>query len=249
LTIENLFLPQYPLSDSDLLFGEYYIAARQKENRIYSDEQVKRLPDIENSNIHSAEWKLRKQSSERLIRYLKNKHLPMQILEVGCGNGWLSHKLAQIEKSVVTGIDINKIEINQAKIVFQEKSNLFFISNNIESISHAVKYDVVVFAASLQYFFSLKETIGDVLLRLKKNGEIHILDTHFYSPADSEKARNRSQIYYRSIGLKEMADYYFHHSSQSLNKFCFSYLYNPKDIKNKILGSNNPFPWIRILQS
>lgn len=243
---ENFTPPQFSISEPDLIFEKYYISVRQKENRIYNNEQVKQLPEIEKSHLHAAEWKLRKQSSERLIRYLKNKRLPLKILEVGCGNGWLSNRLSQIEGSVVTGTDINKTEIDQAKLVFPATSNLQFICDNIESISHAVKFDIIIFAASIQYFFSLEEVIEDVLLRLKRNGEIHIIDSPFYSPADAETARSRSRDYYRSIGLIEMGDYYFHHRFSSLNKFSFTYLYNPKDFKNKILARKNPFPWIRI---
>jgi 2-polyprenyl-3-methyl-5-hydroxy-6-metoxy-1,4-benzoquinol methylase len=249
LTTEIIFSSESPIPNPESIFEKYYITARQKEHRIYSLEQVKRLPDIEKTHTHAAEWKLRKQSSEQLVRYLKGKQRPLQILEVGCGNGWLARKLSMIQGSSVTGIDINKTEIYQAKTAFPENSNLQFNCTHIESISHADKFDVILFAASIQYFFSLEETIEDVLLRLKLNGEIHILDTPFYAPPDIEIARNRSQIYYRSIGLSEMAGYYFHHSTQSFKKFNFTFLYNPKDFKSKILGRKNPFPWVRIQRS
>ena len=67
-----------------------YLASRKKENRIYSDEQVVQLPFIEPTHIHYHEWQVRKRSALRLIHYLEKKNKPLSILEIGCGNGWLS---------------------------------------------------------------------------------------------------------------------------------------------------------------
>jgi len=246
LTKANSIISPYALPSPDARFEEQYITARRRENRMYSDTEVSRLPRIPKSHMHAAEWKIRSRSSKRLVHYLENKHVPLNLLEVGCGNGWLSNRLSEMKYSTVTGIDISKTEIIQAQRVFPEKSNLQFAAGDMQSISYAMKFDVLVFAASVQYFFPLEELIEDALLRLKENGEIHILDSYFYCPADRESARHRSRIYYQSIGQEEMADFYFHHSAESLKRFHCKYLYNPKDFRNKILGRKDPFPWIRI---
>src|SRR5215213_11952226 len=88
-------------------FEELYISIRKKEQRIYTNEEVALLPDIYPDHIHYHEWQIRKRSSERLINYLSKKNRPLKILEVGCGNGWLSARMAAVDKWEVTGIDIN----------------------------------------------------------------------------------------------------------------------------------------------
>src|SRR3954471_2426808 len=92
-------------------FEQLYIDVRKREKRIYTDEEVLQLPDISKSHLHYNEWKFRKQSSERLINYLKHRKTALHILEIGCGNGWLASKMASIPNSVVTGLDINQPEI------------------------------------------------------------------------------------------------------------------------------------------
>jgi hypothetical protein len=105
---------------------------------------------------------------------------------------------------------------------------------------------VIVFAASMQYFESLHETINNTLKLLKPGGEIHIIDSPFYSPAELKAARLRTTHYYESVGFPEMVDCYFHHSYDELETYNYSIRYDPKAILNKFLRNKNPFPWIRI---
>lgn len=227
-------------------FEDLYIITRKKENRIYTDEQVKQLPLIEPTHIHFKEWEIRKRSAERLISYVEKKERPLKILEVGCGNGWLSAKLSAIKGSAITGSDINKTELEQAKKVFSDKKNVSFIEIDIRDIDTEEKFDVIIFAASIQYFSSFENVINTALSYLSENGEIHILDSFFYPADEIENARKRSVGYYRSIGYEEMAAYYFCHSLDSLRSFEHRILFEPRTFKNKYFGNNDPFPWICI---
>ncbi len=223
-----------------------YFASRQKESRIYSDDQVALLPLIEASHIHYDEWQVRKRSASRLFKYLQNKNVPLSILEVGSGNGWLSAKLGELKNSTVTGIDINNVELDQAKKVFSNRANLNFTEGDLESVVFDKKFDAIIFAASIQYFPFFDQVIRKALSLLNQKGEIHILDSRFYHNKDLEQARLRSQFYYSSIGFGEMAKFYFHHSLDSIKSFPFKLLYNPSNIKNRIFSKRDPFPWIRI---
>ena len=108
------------------------------------------------------------------------------------------------------------------------------------------KFDSIVFAASIQYFPSLSETVKKILRLLKPGGEIHIIDSHFYPLADLSEAKHRSVLYYELAGFPEMAAYYFHHSLDELQDFNYSILYNPKKLANKFSQNKNPFYWICI---
>ena len=108
-------------------FETLYIRLRRQERRIYSDEELIDLPNIQTTHPHYKEWQLRKHSSEKLFSYLKRKNKSLDILEIGCGNGWLSHRLSIIPGGKVIGTDINFTEIQQAARVFQHIPNLHFI--------------------------------------------------------------------------------------------------------------------------
>lgn len=227
-------------------FEEAYIRLRRSENRIFSDTEVLQLPYVPEQHPHYKEWKIRKQSANKLFRYIKSINKPLTILEVGCGNGWLSAYLAQISQITVTGIDINQQELNQAKKLFADKRNLRFINGSIKDIEHGNKFDVILFASSIQYFSSLQSIITQGIQLLNSNGEIHIIDTLFYQSAEVEKAKERSYLYFQSSGHNEMNRFYYHHKLEDLAPFNISILKNPLSIVNKLSITKNPFYWIRI---
>ncbi len=227
-------------------FEELYVSVRQKENRLYTDEQVKWLPEIEQVHPHYKEWLVRKKSYSGLLPHLYNKKRELNILEVGCGNGWLCHQLSKIPGSHVAGIDINKTELEQAKRVFDHIENLeFFYGEIVDQVTRHEKFDTIVFAGSIQYFPSLNEILPIGLQLLNAEGEIHILDSHFYKLSELESARKRTSEYYQSIQFSEMSKHYFHRCINELKPFNYKIFYNPDLIINK-LRNKNPFPWICI---
>jgi len=228
-------------------FSQHYFLLRKKEGRVYSDEEVARLPEINKDHKHYQEWLVRKDTSDRLVKYLARKQSPIEILEVGCGNGWLSAKLSAIPLSRLTGIDINGEELSQAKRVFSQFGNVEFFNCSLEDeILSGRKFDIIVFAASVQYFSSLEKVLNESLMRLKPGGEIHIIDSHLYKQSETSTARLRSNDYYKTIGFPEMSNQYFHHSLESLKLFNHDMLYDPNSIINKLKKNKNPFYWVSI---
>ncbi len=229
------------------IFEKLYLQLREKEGRIYTDEEVAALPEIAENHPHYNEWQMRKQSCDKLINYLQKKSTPLKILEIGCGNGWLSRRLAIIEGSKVIGTDINFTEIQQAAKVFCNVPNLHFFYSKPDSDNFKDgQFDVVVFAASIQYFPSLNEVINNSLKLLTPSAEIHIIDSHFYPAAEISASRHRSLLYYQSTGFPEMTNYYFHHCLDDIDQYNYSILYDPNNLINKFLKNKNPFPWVRI---
>ena len=227
-------------------FEATYIALRRKENRIYSNEQVRGLPGIEPSHPHCNEWLARKQSSRKLVGYLRKKNMPLKILEVGCGNGWLSSRLAEIPNSRVIGLDVNRVEVQQAEETF-DMENLRFVHDEINNDRLPRKiFDIIVFAASIQYFKNLDEAVSIATSFLNTRGEIHILDTPFYDGGEVRNAAIRSQQYYASMGFPQMAGYYFHHQWKELKNYHYKLLYHPGWLINRLWKPVNNFPWIRI---
>ena len=228
-------------------FVTQYIAAREKEHRLYTNEEVMQLPDISPAHKLFHEWQIRKRSATMLSNYLKKKKGPIRILEVGCGNGWLSTYLAKKNQSEVTGIDINEVELSQAKEVFNHLKNVQFICTSIDDPQlPKSSFDVIVFAASIQYFVSVSDVIKAAQELLSEGGEIHIVDTHFYKANEVKEAESRTYRYFSSLGFPAMSKYYFHHSLTDFSLYNFSVLFEPSFIQGKLLGNPHPFYWIRI---
>jgi ubiquinone/menaquinone biosynthesis C-methylase UbiE len=228
-------------------FESKYIALRKYENRVVSNTELLALPETAYTHPYHTEWLIRRKSATKLKEYLRNKKRPLNILEIGCGNGWLSSLLAKISEANVIGTDINSIELQQAKTVFGNQSNLDFIEGDIrEGLFKEPEFDIIVFAASIQYFSPIKEILQSVFTLLSTNGEIHIIDSHFYNKEELENARLNSRLYFTTAGFPEMIPHYFHHSWEDLKNYKYKLLYNPASILNKFKSLRNPFPWVSI---
>ncbi len=245
LKVINGFLSQPDAMTVDS-FRELYIALRLKEGRIYTEKEVSNLPVTQSSHIHHNEWLIRKRSCNKLLKYIEKHGHIQNILDVGCGNGWLSAQLATGVEANVTGIDVNIVELEQARKVFRTIHNLKFLEGDIRSgVPTDEKFDLIVFAASVQYFKSLREVLKIAGTYLTLQGEIHIIDTHLYRPRQVAKAMARSKKYFTGVGFPEMSHFYFHHSLNEIKAFPTTILYNPNSAINRLLNSN-PFHWVVI---
>jgi len=236
-------MPEGGLPDTG--FEKLYLLVRQKEQRVYSDAEIMNLPGIAPSHKHYYEWTVRRDSSESLIRYLKKKNQFLKILEIGCGNGWLSHKLAGIPQTEVTGLDINLTELQRAANIFTN-SNLQFVYGDIrENVLQNRQFDIIVFAGSIPYFSSLTEIIHLALKSLTISGEIHVIDSFLYDAKTIETAKQTSREYYRNMGFPEMANYYFHHLLNDMYQFNCTVKRQRHSFFKKLL-KRNVFPWFCI---
>lgn len=236
---------------------DVYLKVREKERRLYSDDVVAKLPSFPENHVLSNEWQARFSSAQRLRKYLFQKNTPLKILDLGCGNGWLSNFLAK-DNHLVSGVDQNLFELKQAARVFLSSAkdggksrNLFFVEADIfYSPFPKESLDIILLASSVQYFPDLTKLLKTLFHYLKPNGEIHILDSAFYADDEIELASKRSQEYYSSLGFLEMSQYYFHHRVSELQKFSPKFLYCPNSfalrIKRMFGKVDSPFPWVMI---
>jgi ubiquinone/menaquinone biosynthesis C-methylase UbiE len=234
-----------PTAETAPDFESLYLAVRGLEQRIYTDEQLRQLPEIAPSHVHYKEWQIRKLSSERLITYLAKKKKPLAILEIGCGNGWLAAKLAGLRDARVFALDVNEVELAQAKRVFKKNNLQFFEGDFSNQYFVGLKFDVIVFAASIQYFSPLQNMLTEMLKYLAEDGEIHLMDTNFYTQQTVAGAQQRTYDYYKKIGYPQLAAHYFHHRLDELAGFKHKVLNDPHSIINRLL-KGRPFYWVRI---
>ena len=228
--------------------AELYLRVRKKEGRLFPDNLTARLPHLPDGHPLAAEWRARADSSSRLIQYLIQRTQPLKILELGCGNGWLSNSLAQIPGAQVWGLDRKSSELAQAARVFH-RSNLFFFAGDIFCAPFPPQsFDILVLASVIQYFPDLTLLLSTFVPFLKTAGEIHILDSPLYRPDELTAARDRTRTYYTSLGFPEMADHYHHHSISALDTFAPDWLYRPNGwryrLKQRLGGNISPFPWV-----
>ena len=228
-------------------FSSLYLKVRDHENRVLTDKQLSQLPNLVPGNPHHKEWSLRQKSTSRFTDYLKKKNKPLRILDLGCGNGWFTNKMALIAPNyIVLGIDINPPELEQAARVFR-RENLHFVFGDIYAIADLFRnsFDMITVNATIQYFGELSKLIALLKTFLTASGEIHIMDSPFYNPAAVAAAKERTFSYYSELGFPKMAEYYHHHSKEDVKEF--EVLYFPKKslVKRLTRRKDSPFPWLK----
>lgn len=238
------------ISEVDETFEKLYLQVRKKENRIYSDDEIKLLPYASKLNPHNNEWSLRTKSFMRFKEYLSQKKTKLNILDLGCGNGWLAGQLVKEFEHNYFCVDVNLAELEQGARVFENKNISFIYSDIFKTSLAANTFDLVIINSALQYFQDVSALMKELFFISKTYGEVHIIDTPFYHPEEIMAAKNRTLKYYSSIGYSVMASKYFHHTLEEFKYLRYSYLYNPNSLKSKlskiIFDQDSPFPWILV---
>lgn len=228
-------------------FEKAYLEVRAIEGRVYEDDVVRQLPHLPKGHPQYFEWKLRQFNTRRLLDHL-SKTKPRAVLDLGCGNGWLTHQLARATKAQVLGLDVNKVELLQASRLFDNAQCRFAYGDIFQTTFPKPSFDAIVLDSCVQYFPNLPQLLDRLLDLLRTNGELHILDSPFYDQKELANARDRTTTYYQKRGSGEMAQHYFHHSWSALNPYTHQVIYQPHALlarlRRKLLGEGSPFPWI-----
>jgi SAM-dependent methyltransferase len=241
----NIYVPG--LARPEQLPEERVTGSLNRGRRSYSDKEVAELPAIASGHPHYPEWRRRERSCRKLVQYLANRKYPSAILEVGCGNGWLSAQLSTVPGSKVVGIDPDLAGLQQAARVFCHLPNLKFIYGDFCSdILHDLSFDIIVFADSIQYFPSLRGIVDAALQHLRRGGELHILDTCFCKPEVAVSTEPPDTSDPPAPSDPPDAAYTFHHCIRDLQPFRYRCLDNSHSLWNRIARKKNPFPWIAI---
>ena len=227
------------LTPADSSFESQYKTVRDQEGRWLSDKAVKKLPEVDRNNPKYSEWKKRAWMLNKFETYMSLAST-LNVLDLGCGNGWMTNRISN-HCETITGLDVGAEELEQAARCFGTKDVQFVCSTDWSLLPQG-SYNLIYFAGSFHYFEPNEAFWESLFSLLAPEGEIHILETQFYSNEDVENARQRSTEYFQNLGTE--VDYYKHLTWDVLPKN-HEVLYQP-DFRNKLFKNRSPFPWIRI---
>lgn len=189
------------------------------------------------SFVRRIEW-------QNMLKYLDPKE-GERILDVACGGGVLSLKIAE-RGCEVCGIDISEDAIKRAKHhAEREKLPCEFKVGNAEYLPYSDRYfDKVVCSSSLEHFKDDIKALKEMHRVLKTNGRIVLTTDSFTYPISEELKKRHMKIhcvvnYYTQETLKErfeIVGFEMIRSKYLLNSRITSFFFNHLVIKNKLPG-------------
>lgn len=232
-------------------FEEQYILIRDKEQRIFSIDEIRELPKVKEDHKHAAEWKIREKSIERFVTFLKKKKMGTA-LDIGCGTGFFANILSQYCDKV-SGVEVNFTELKQAAEAFKTntKTEWYYADILNQKVFEQNTFDLITFCCSFQYFPDVKKILDICFYYLKPGGSVHIIDTPFYRAEEQLVAKKATHKYYQDMGCDTLAMHYFHHTWEDIRSYhpIIHYQKSKGVFSSLFSRHDSPFPWIEMIKS
>ncbi|HWE51870.1 MAG TPA: class I SAM-dependent methyltransferase [Bryobacteraceae bacterium] len=194
-------------------FLKDYSRIRRAEGRGSSDpEYYRALPYRDLTGKNSAQWAIRARSyryfeSRVLPAIEKEARRPLDILDLGAGNGWMSYRLA-LRNHRTVALDIFADQSDGLRAARNYTVPLACVEAEFDQLPFADgSFDLAVYNSSLHYSTDYRRTLTEVRRCLRKTGRFAIVDSPVYKlPEHGEQMRNeRHEQFERQYGFRSDA--------------------------------------------
>jgi SAM-dependent methyltransferase len=180
-------------------FVQEYEAIRQAEGRGSADPLYYRaLPFTDLTGLRASDWQIRRRSFQAFVAQVLDpleiqQGVPLQILDAGAGNGWLSYRLAQRGHSAVA-LDLLANHFDGLGTHFQYDAGFTPVQAEFDRLPFTPEqFNLVIFNASLHYATDYETTLQAASRALRPGGQLVVLDTPLYQNAESGRQMVRER--------------------------------------------------------
>lgn len=183
-------------------FHQQYRLVRQREGyRPTSPEYYRKLPSVPPADPHAAEWRIRRQSFAHLERHALPGvwHGPIHALDLGAGNGWLSHRLAADGHSVVA-VDRLDDEADGLGACRHYPVPFAAVEADFDRLPfEPSQFELAVFNGSLHYSADPAATLAEARRMLTPGGVIAVMDSPMFASERDGQAMVSDQLRHMEI--------------------------------------------------
>jgi SAM-dependent methyltransferase len=132
---------------------------------------------------------------EKLLLLLPKRHYETA-LDIGCGQGYFTRRLATCAESVL-GIELSSVGVANAQQLSTDYANVAFQQGDVRSLRPALdrQFDLIVLADVLYYLSPLTDavlkSVSDDIDRLLKPDGILLIANHFFFDFDAQSRHVR----------------------------------------------------------
>jgi len=171
-------------------FVRQYRAVREQEGyRPTAADYYRRLPTVPPSDPHAGDWQIRRETYHHLLGHvLAAGPLPLHILDVGAGSGWLSHRLSALGHRAVA-VDALDDEVDGLGAARFYETAFTAVQADFDALPFAPgQFDLVVFNGSLHYAPDMPATLERAHRMLAPGGALVVMDSPMFG-ADGDGSR------------------------------------------------------------
>jgi SAM-dependent methyltransferase len=185
-----------PTTESrEAAFRAAYGAHRAAEGRAYRGAQLLSLPYLR-SGPHARQWRVRARTFDAFMRRVlapvaRELARPPTLLDLGAGNGWLSHRVA-LAGCEATAVDLRDDAVDglgAAAELVRTGVPFHRVAASFDALPlRDTSFDIALFNASLHYATDLPGVLGEARRTVRAGGRLAILDSPFYADASAGEA-------------------------------------------------------------
>ena len=188
-------------------FLEDYSKIRAAEGRGSEDSAYYRaLPFADLTGHNSAQWRIRARTFEYFTRRILPRE-PSNILDLGAGNCWLSHRLAKLGHAPVA-LDIFSDDRDGLRAARHYPERFPVIEAEFDRLPlPAARFDLAIFNSSIHYSTDYARTLAEARRCLRPGGRVVILDSPTYKRHEHGEAMRaeRHAAFERQYGFRSDA--------------------------------------------
>jgi SAM-dependent methyltransferase len=174
------FLTESRSAAAQPFIRQYRVVREQDGYRGRTPEYYRALPCVEPTDPHAAEWRIRQESFRQLQSRVLDGGGPLCILDVGAGNGWLSHRLTSLGHQAVA-VDWHDDEQDGLGACRHYAAPIPRVQADFDALPFApCQFDVVVFNGSLHYAPDIAATLGAARRILAPGGALVVMDSPMF---------------------------------------------------------------------